>query len=550
MKHWFKVALGLAGVVILVLVAVPFFVSANTFRPVLETQLTTALGRQVKLGDLSLSLLSGSLVANDLSIAGDPQYGADALLTAKQLKVGVEMQPLLFHRQLRVRGFEVVAPEIHLIRSVDGTWNFSSIGHASNSSSSGAPTSLPDLSVGLISIKDGRAVISSLPAQGSARVYEHLNVTINQFSFASQFPFSMSASLPADGKVSLTGTAGPISQQDAAMTPMTAQVSVKHFDPVASGFLDNSAGVQMLADIDAHATSDGAMLRSDGSILADRLVLLKGGAPTPKPVELTFKVSHTLKTNSGEVEDFSIKTGKVAAHVTGTYELPSDAPVVNLKLTGQDLPLDELQALLPSAGVKLPKGSVLKGGSLTTTLTMTGSIKDSVISGPVELDNTSLAGFNLGSKLSGIAMLTGVKMGDITEIKTFRMMVRLTNAGVKTDNLYALLPALGEATGSGTVASDGQLAYQVLVKPQLGGGGQAGTGVLTELTSAVGGAVNSATKQGIPVSISGTVDNPVVTADVKGVLVKDTSSLAQSLLGGNGKNSGAINALSGLFKKK
>ena len=53
----------LVGVVVLLLLAVvlvPLFINANTFRPTLETQLSSALGRKVTLGNLSFSIFSGS----------------------------------------------------------------------------------------------------------------------------------------------------------------------------------------------------------------------------------------------------------------------------------------------------------------------------------------------------------------------------------------------------------------------------------------------------------------------------------------------------------
>ena len=69
-------ALKIVGIVVVVLlvivIALPFLVDVNSFRPRLESELTAALGRQVKVGNLSLSLLSGSVSAEDLSVADDP----------------------------------------------------------------------------------------------------------------------------------------------------------------------------------------------------------------------------------------------------------------------------------------------------------------------------------------------------------------------------------------------------------------------------------------------------------------------------------------------
>jgi AsmA protein len=553
MQRWVKIGLAVLGVVLIAMAALPLFVNANTFRPLLETQLTAALGRQVKLGNLSLSVFSGSLVANDLSIAGDPKFSTRPFLVAKQLRIGVEMKPLLFSRQLEVRSFEAEAPEINLVRAADGTWNFSTLGRggAGSTQTTGQPSAFPSLTVGLIAIKDGRATVESLPAHGQPRIYEHLNASIEQFSFAKAFPFKLSASLPGDGTVTVAGTAGPLNQQDAAATALEAQVTVKHLDPVAAGFLDPAVGVAMLADIDAHAVSNGVTLASQGTVHAERLVLLKGGSPAPKPVDLSYAMTHTLKDNTGQVQDLALKTGNVAAHVTGTYDLTPEVPVVNLKLTAQALPIDDLQALMPAVGVKLPNGSVLRGGTLTTMLSITGSAKDSVIAGPVALDNSHLAGFNLGSKLSGIAALGGVQTGDTTSIQTLRTNVHVTNAGVQANNVYALLPALGEASGGGTVASGGALNFKLMVKVTTTQGiGKAGVGLLTALNGTAGSTASTAVKNGVPMTITGTTSNPVITADMKGLLQNNAASVLGGQLLGKGKNQKTVDAITSLFGRK
>src|SRR5271163_2197445 len=128
MKRWTKVLLAFVGLVVLGLASIPLFVNANTFRPTIETQLATVLGRSVKLGDLSLSIFSGSLVAKDLSIADDPNFSAAPFLTAKEVRIGVFLRPLIFSRKVDVRGFQITSPQITLIRATNGTWNFSSLG--------------------------------------------------------------------------------------------------------------------------------------------------------------------------------------------------------------------------------------------------------------------------------------------------------------------------------------------------------------------------------------------------------------------------------------
>src|ERR1700735_1563001 len=164
MKKSVKIGLAVATALpILAAAAIPLFVDANTFRPMIESRLTAALSRKVTLGDISLSLRTGSLVASDLAIADDPNFGQAPFFTAKQLRIGVQMKPLIFDHQLIVRSFEVEAPQIHLIRAENGSRHLSTLSHGSVSQNTTQPAALPDLPVGLITIKDGNATIETLP---------------------------------------------------------------------------------------------------------------------------------------------------------------------------------------------------------------------------------------------------------------------------------------------------------------------------------------------------------------------------------------------------
>ena len=81
-------------VIVALLVAVPFLIPVDKFRPMIEQTASDALGRKISVGDLSLSLISGSLTARDLSIGDDPKFSPSPFLMAKSFSVGVEIFPL------------------------------------------------------------------------------------------------------------------------------------------------------------------------------------------------------------------------------------------------------------------------------------------------------------------------------------------------------------------------------------------------------------------------------------------------------------------------
>src|SRR5215475_6922592 len=130
-KPWLRIALVVAAIVLVILIALPFLIDVNSFRPKIESEASAALGRQVTVGNLSLSILSGSVGAENIAIADDPAFSKTPFVTAKSLKVGVELIPLIFSKQLNVTDITVEAPQIALLKTNRGKWNFSSIGGAS-----------------------------------------------------------------------------------------------------------------------------------------------------------------------------------------------------------------------------------------------------------------------------------------------------------------------------------------------------------------------------------------------------------------------------------
>jgi AsmA protein len=523
-----------AVVVLLLLVAllVPLFINANTFRPTLESQLSDALGRKVALGNLSFSLFSGSLVADNISVADDPAFSPKPFLQAQSLHIGVEVGPLLFHRQLLVTSFVADSPSINLVHNAQGTWNFSDMGRnaGSRTQNTQKESALPNFTVGEMKVVNATAVVSDVPATGAPFTYSNLNLSAEQFSFAKSFPFELSATLPAGGQLDVKGNAGPVNQKDASDTPLNATINLKHFDPVAAGVIEANQGISMLADITAQVTSNGQTLTSNGTVNAARLKLAANGSPTPNPVDISYTVNHNLDARTGQVNDLGIKTGGVAVHANGTYSMAGPQVTLALHLSAPNLPINQVEALLPAAGVRLPSGSSLQGGTLTANLEITGPANAPTISGPVQVDNTTLAGFDLSSKIGGLKPVAGSKGG--TQIQTVRANVNSSPQGTRIDNLYASVPVLGTATGAGTVSPQGALNFQVVAKIN------ANSSALSGLTSvggaALGQAVSTAAANGIPVHITGTTSNPVIQADINQLLQKNAGNILKQQVLGNG----------------
>ncbi len=546
MKRGLKIAGKVVAVILLILIALPFLINVNSFRPKLESGLSSALGREVKVGNLSLSILSGSVSAEDLSIADDPAFSKDAFIRAKSLKVGVEVVPLIFSKALHVTDITLDKPEIALLRDASGKWNFSSLGSKSETEKKPAAagsSSTPDLSVSKLDVKDGRLSVNRANSSIKPHMYDNVDISVRNFSPTSQFPFTISANLPAGGTAKLDGKAGPINSADVAASPIEAQISVKGLDLTASGFVDPSTGIAGVADFDGTLNSDGHVLRTSGTLKADKLKLAVKGTPATQPVTLKYATDFDLQKQSGTLTQGDVALGKALAKLTGTYQSQGESTILNMKLNADGMPVDDLQAMLPALGVILPSGSKLQGGTLSVNVGIAGPVDKLVIIGPIRLAQTKLAGFNLSSKMSAISALSGSQSGSDTSIQNLSTDARVAPDGVRTQNINLVIPALGTVTGTGTISPAGALDYKM--SASLSGGAVTG---ITQMAG-LGGKGGS-----IPFMIQGTTSDPKFVPDVQGMVSSQLKGGLGGALGGlTGKNpsgSSPADALSGLFGKK
>lgn len=545
MSHTMKRNLKIAGIVVacllVVSIALPFLINVNTFRPKLESEASSALGRQVTVGNLSLSILSGSVGAENIAIADDPTFSNSPFVTAKSLKAGVELMPLIFSKQLNVTDITLDAPQITVLKTNSGKWNFSSIGGASarkaQEPAKSGGSALTNFSIAKLNVNNGRLSVGKANSSTKPVVYGNLNISIKNFSFTSQFPFELTAQLPESGDLSISGKAGPINAEDAAKTPLATAVKVSNLSLKALGIIDPASGLAGLANFDGTLSSNGSQAKVVGLFTGKQLKFSPKGTPAPKIVAIRHTVDVDLDKESGTISQGDIAMGSAQAHLTGTFHTRGDAEVVNLKLNAPNMPVNELEAMLPSMGVVLPSGSQLKGGTLSAELAITGPLDKLVINGPVRLSDTQLANFDLGSKLGALSAFAGKAVSSRdTSIQNASLNVRVAPEGTKADNINVNVPAIGVITGAGTVSPEGALAFKMMA--DLHGGVVGGLSKVAETRSG---------KNGIPFVIEGTTSNPKFIPDlggvVGGVAKGELANLAKGQVPG-------VEGLGGLLRRK
>lgn len=532
MKKVLIIAGVIVGLVVLAAVALPLFVNVDQFRPTIQSEMTSALGREVTIGKLEFSWVSGGITAKDIAIADDPAFSPASFVTAKSLDIGVDVMPLIFSRSLHVRSLTIQNAEVTLLKNAANKWNFSSLGGGKSKEKTPPSSAASDFSVGELKIKDSRLTVGR-PGHNKPHTYEDVNIVVHNLSMTSQMPFTLEAKTPGGGATKLEGKAGPWDATDAAKTPLEAAIDVKHMDLGATGFLDPSAGIAGILDYTGKITSDGKTAETQGKATASKLKLVRGGGPAGKPITFDYASSYDLESQAGTLTRGEIHLGKSLAKLAGSYETRGASPVVHMKLRAEGLPVDEVESALPALGVSLPSGSSLQGGTATANLSIDGPVDRLVIAGPVNVSNTTLKGFSLSSKLGPLGALAGVHGGSDTAIQTLASTVRIGPEGIRADGINVVAPGTGTVTGAGTISPSNALNFKMNAK-LAGGGGVAGG--LTQIA----GLGRSQNSNSLPFMIQGTTSTPVFVPDVAGTVTNTVTAPVEGVGG----------ILGGLFGKK
>jgi AsmA protein len=117
---------GIGGLLLLAVLAVvllPPLVNLERYRTLLAQRVGRALGREVTLGALRVSLWGGiGAEAESIRVGQASGFGTEPFLSAEALRVRVELLPLL-RGQVRVASAVLERPRVRLVHGSDGRWN-------------------------------------------------------------------------------------------------------------------------------------------------------------------------------------------------------------------------------------------------------------------------------------------------------------------------------------------------------------------------------------------------------------------------------------------
>ena len=112
---------------LLLLFVVPPLVKGNRYKRQIVASISLSLGRPVRIGDVSLTMLPlPGLTLTDFVVGEDPAFGAEPVIRADSVRVTLRWRSF-WRRRVEIARITLDDPSVNLVRLPDGRWNLESI---------------------------------------------------------------------------------------------------------------------------------------------------------------------------------------------------------------------------------------------------------------------------------------------------------------------------------------------------------------------------------------------------------------------------------------
>ncbi|HMC32408.1 MAG TPA: AsmA family protein, partial [Candidatus Angelobacter sp.] len=435
--------LGIAILVIVVLLVaaaliVPHLININQYHGKIQAELQKHLGRQVSLGNMRLSLFPPSFQVENATIAEDQRFNTSRpFATADKLAISVKFWPLL-HKEVEVKSLELDRPHIELVRDAQGAWNFATLGQepkpaptqTAPSSAKNAPQPAPaaksapqpsagtksapqpapstttgtepkqpagEFSLANLFINDGQIAVTDLQKHQSRAIYDHIDLTLNDFAPDQQFSLKLTAHLPGAGKqtLMLEGKGGPIKEADMLNTPFDGTLRL---DQVSTGAAQKFLNSQSLNGIDAIVSGDAKVKNSSGKLASNGTIRLENArihnVNVGYPITLDYDVADDLTNDLIQIHKGNLKLGATPVTIAGTINSKPNPSQIDLKLTAANASIAEAARLASAFGVAFGQGTDVKG-TVNADIQARGAMDKPAMNGQLSARNLEISGKEL-----------------------------------------------------------------------------------------------------------------------------------------------------------
>jgi AsmA protein len=365
--------IGIGGLALLAVAAaalLPSVVNLDRYRTLLAQRVGRALGREVTLGALHVSLWRGiGAEATGLQVSQAPGFGSEPFLTAEALRVRVQLLPL-FRGEVKVASAVLDRPRFRLVHGKDGRWSVDDLFKAHTlPPPAKPPAESPRL--GKAPLLGGHALSEVRVRNGEIELLElgqptavtltltDVDLSIRQESPIEPIDLRSRARFggAASGQIEATAKIAPGDKEGVGLDAriIFKEMELKAWQQPVSGGREGSALSGPLSG-EVRVTGPLARMAFGGTLNLTSAALQAGEAfrkPAGEDARITFQ---------GQREDAGLRVTKLTllyrdTTVDGTLHVPDvQIPRITFTATSAKVNLDRLMAPPPSKQAGLEQG--------------------------------------------------------------------------------------------------------------------------------------------------------------------------------------------------
>jgi uncharacterized protein involved in outer membrane biogenesis len=417
--------LAVVGILIVVVIAGLLIFAAtfdvNRYRGTIQSELEKRLGRKVTLGEMHLSLFPPRFRVQSPTISDDPRFSRDvAFVKAQGLDVSVKLMPLL-HKDVEINSINLERPVVNLIKNPAGEWNFASLGHPAEGAvpqtapSAGGTSNPPpasskptpaktesasssgqQFSLGELTVSDGQISVLDQAKGKTPSLYDHIDVTLKNFSPDSQFSVSAAVRMAGSSQeAKLQGDGGPIVQGNPAATPFHGTLSLKQVGLRDFAKFVNSPALEGTDGIlsgETKITSQSGKLTAQGQTQIQNAKVK--GMELGFPISAQYDLADDLVADMLTIQKLLVKLGTTPLELSGTVNAKPTPAVLDIRAKAANVSIAEAAKLAAASGVALSQGTTATG-NVNANIQARGPADKPALNGTIAGSNIQLSGKNI-----------------------------------------------------------------------------------------------------------------------------------------------------------
>jgi AsmA-like C-terminal region/AsmA family len=181
---WAKILLGLFVVLLLIVLALPYFLNVDRYRDTISDAIAKQTGRKVTLGPIHARLFPGAgVTVAELHIGNPSGFPTGDLVGADEIRVNVALAPLL-HGVIHVNSVDLVRPKLILLTDSSGKNNYTFAANDSPAPKSADSSSITLDQIDSINLTGAEIVVGNVIKGEAAPLADTKGINITLHNFA------------------------------------------------------------------------------------------------------------------------------------------------------------------------------------------------------------------------------------------------------------------------------------------------------------------------------------------------------------------------------